>query len=159
MTGTILIVEDEEDIAKLVAINLEAEGYECRVASRGDDAVTMAVAVRPDLVVLDLMLPGLDGVEVCRQLRKDPRTAATGIIMLTARSLPSDRVAGLEAHGHHSRDARGPRRRSVDDAGHARSALGHRLIGVGMSGRRKSQDQGNGHDQAHRNSPGAARRQ
>jgi len=94
---TILIVEDEDDIAQLVAINLQAEGFATRVASRGDDAVDVAVSTRPDLVVLDLMLPGIDGVEVCRQLRKDPRTASTGIIMLTARTLTSDRIAGLEA--------------------------------------------------------------
>jgi diguanylate cyclase (GGDEF)-like protein len=97
MTASILIVEDEDDIAQLVAINLQAEGFSTRVASRGDDAVDVAVSTRPDLVVLDLMLPGIDGVEVCRQLRKDPRTASTGIIMLTARTLPSDRIAGLEA--------------------------------------------------------------
>ena len=97
MTASILIVEDEDDIAQLVAINLQAEGYTTRVASRGDDAVDVALQTRPDLVVLDLMLPGIDGVEVCRQLRKDPRTASAGIIMLTARTLSSDRIAGLEA--------------------------------------------------------------
>jgi diguanylate cyclase (GGDEF)-like protein len=94
---SILIVEDEDDIAQLLAMNLEVEGYDCTIARRGDDALDVALATRPDLVVLDLMLPGLDGVEVCRQLRKDPRTATSGIIMLTARSLPRDRIAGLEA--------------------------------------------------------------
>jgi diguanylate cyclase (GGDEF)-like protein len=97
MAESILIVDDEPDIAGLVSINLEAEGYDCHVASRGDDALDLALKVRPDLVVLDLMLPGVDGVEVCRQLRKDPRTATVAIIMLTARSLPADRIAGLEA--------------------------------------------------------------
>lgn len=97
MRESILIVEDEDDIARLLEMNLELEGYECRIASRGDDALDLALQHRPDLVLLDLMLPGVDGVEVCRQLRKDPRTAAVGIIMLTARNLPSDRVAGLEA--------------------------------------------------------------
>jgi diguanylate cyclase (GGDEF)-like protein len=97
MPASILIVEDEDDIAQLLAMNLQTEGYDTAIASRGDDALDLALAGRPDLVVLDLMLPGLNGVEVCRQLRKDPRTATTGIIMLTARALPADRVAGLEA--------------------------------------------------------------
>jgi diguanylate cyclase (GGDEF)-like protein len=94
---TILIVEDEDDIANLLAINLRAEGYVVHTASRGDDAVDLALDLRPDLVILDLMLPGADGVEVCRQLRKDPRTTTVGIIMLTARNLAADRVSGLEA--------------------------------------------------------------
>ena len=97
MTETILIVDDEVDIAHLVAMNLADEGYETHLAHRGDDAVDLALQLRPDLIVLDLMLPGVDGVEVCRQLRKDPRTTSTSIIMLTARTLPRDRIAGLEA--------------------------------------------------------------
>ncbi|HVM53524.1 MAG TPA: response regulator [Acidimicrobiales bacterium] len=97
MSETILIVDDEEDIANLVALNLADEGYETHMVHRGDDALDLAVKLRPDLIVLDLMLPGVDGVEVCRLLRKDPRTTTTSIIMLTARNLPTDRVAGLEA--------------------------------------------------------------
>ena len=97
MGETILVVDDEVDIANLVALNLSEEGYECHLAHRGDDAMEMALKLRPDLIVLDLMLPGVDGVEVCRQLRKDPRMTATSIIMLTARNLPADRIAGLEA--------------------------------------------------------------
>jgi diguanylate cyclase (GGDEF)-like protein len=97
MAESILIVDDEPAVAELVCINLEAEGYDCHVASRGDDAIQSALDLRPDLVILDLMLPGVDGVEVCRQLRKDPRTSTVGIIMLTARSLPKDRISGLEA--------------------------------------------------------------
>jgi diguanylate cyclase (GGDEF)-like protein len=97
VSETILVVDDEEDIAHLVAMNLSDEGYECHLAHRGDTAVDLALKLRPDLIVLDLMLPGVDGVEVCRQLRKDPRTTTTSIIMLTARNLPSDRIAGLEA--------------------------------------------------------------
>jgi diguanylate cyclase (GGDEF)-like protein len=97
MAESILIVDDDPDIVALVALNLEAEGYECHRAERGDDALDLALQLRPDLVVIDLMLPGVDGVEVCRQLRKDPRTAGAGIIMLTARSLREDRLAGLDA--------------------------------------------------------------
>lgn len=97
MLETILIVEDDDDITHLLRLNLEAEGYAVHAAARGDDAVDVAIDVRPDLVLLDLTLPGADGIEVCRRLRKDPRTASIGIIMLSARSLPADRVAGLEA--------------------------------------------------------------
>lgn len=97
LVETILVVDDEEDIANLVALNLSDEGYECHLAHRGDDAMEMALELRPDLIVLDLMLPDVDGVEVCRQLRNDPRMTATSIIMLTARNLPADRIAGLEA--------------------------------------------------------------
>jgi diguanylate cyclase (GGDEF)-like protein len=97
VTETILVVDDEVDIAKLVAMNLADEGYETHMAHRGDDAMDLALRLRPDLIVLDLMLPGVDGVEVCRQLRKDPRTMTVSIIMLTARNLPRDRIAGLEA--------------------------------------------------------------
>lgn len=97
MSETILVVDDEVDIANLVAMNLSDEGYETHLAHSGDQALDLALKLRPDLVVLDLMLPGVDGVEVCRQLRKDPRTTATSIIMLTARNLPADRITGLEA--------------------------------------------------------------
>lgn len=97
MSETILVVDDEVDIANLVAMNLSDEGYETHLAHSGDQALDLALKLRPDLVVLDLMLPGVDGVEVCRQLRNDPRTTATSIIMLTARNLPADRITGLEA--------------------------------------------------------------
>ena len=94
---TILIVEDEEDIAQLLAMNLAGEGYETHIAATGGQAFDDAVRLRPDLVLLDLMLPGVDGVDICRQLRQDPRTASTSIIILTARSLPGDHILGLEA--------------------------------------------------------------
>jgi diguanylate cyclase (GGDEF)-like protein len=97
VTETILVVDDEVDIATLVAMNLADEGYETHLAHTGDDALDLALRLRPDLVVLDLMLPGVDGMEVCRRLRTDPRTTATSIIMLTAKTLSSDRIAGLEA--------------------------------------------------------------
>lgn len=97
MTELILIVEDEDDIARLLAMNLAAEGYETHITPRGDRAFDDAVRLRPDLVLLDLMLPGVDGVDICRRLRKDPRTASTSIIILTARSLSGDHIVGLEA--------------------------------------------------------------
>ena len=97
MAGSILIVEDEPDIAALVALNLEAEGFLCHHAARGDTALDMAVEHRPDLVILDLVLPGMDGVELCRALRKDPRFSSTSVIIVTGRTAPNDRIVGLDA--------------------------------------------------------------
>ncbi len=94
--STILIVEDEPDIADLVAHTLAKAGHTTVVAATGPEALARAREAPPALVVLDLMLPGLDGFAVCRALRGDPRTAAVPILMLTARAQESDRVAGLE---------------------------------------------------------------
>ena len=96
-SGTILIVEDEPDVAALVALGLEAAGFDCHHVDRGDTALDTAIERRPDLVILDLLLPGVDGIEVCRRLRSDPRLISTGVIMLTVKDQAADRVAGLEA--------------------------------------------------------------
>ena len=90
------MVEDEPDIRRLIVLHLERDGFRCRTASNGPEALREARAVVPDLVVLDLMLPELDGLEVCRQLRRDVPTAAVPIIMLTAKADEVDRVVGLE---------------------------------------------------------------
>ncbi len=90
------MVDDEPDIRRLIVLHLERDGFRCRTASNGPAALREARAVVPDLVVLDLMLPELDGLEVCRQLRRDVSTAAVPIIMLTAKSDEVDRVVGLE---------------------------------------------------------------
>jgi len=95
MTREVLVVEDEPDIRRLVVMHLERDGFRCRTAATGPDALREAQKAAPDLVVLDLMLPDLDGLEVCRQLRGDRRTAAVPIIMLTAKSDEVDRVVGL----------------------------------------------------------------
>ena len=92
----ILIVEDEPDIRDLIVLHLTREGFRCRTASNGVDALHEARAARPDLIVLDLMLPGLGGLEVCRRLRAEPATASLPIIMLTAKADEVDRVVGLE---------------------------------------------------------------
>ncbi len=92
----ILIVDDEKDIVDLVAYNLEKEGYEILKAFDGEEALALVRTRRPDLVVLDLMLPGIQGLEVCRRLRWDPATAQVPIIMLTAKGDEVDRVLGLE---------------------------------------------------------------
>src|SRR5512141_1767610 len=95
MSARILIVEDEEPLTMLLRYNLESEGYEVETAARGDDADTRLKERAPDLVILDWMLPGLSGIELCRRLRARPETKALPIIMLTARGEESERVRGL----------------------------------------------------------------
>jgi two-component system phosphate regulon response regulator PhoB len=95
MSARILIVEDEEPLALLLRYNLEAEGYDVETIARGDDADTRLREAPPDLVVLDWMLPGLSGIELCRRLRTRPESKALPIIMLTARGEESERVRGL----------------------------------------------------------------
>jgi len=92
----ILVVEDEKNIAKVVAYNLEREGYQVVAAKDGEEGLAKARKEIPDLVILDLMLPKVDGLEVCRQLKADPKTARVPIIMLTAKTQEADRVVGLE---------------------------------------------------------------
>jgi two-component system, OmpR family, phosphate regulon response regulator PhoB len=96
MTTDVLVVEDERDIRNLVVLHLERDGFQCRTATNGTEALQQVKRVAPDLVVLDLMLPGLDGLEVCRRLRADPTTASVAIIILTAKADEVDRVVGLE---------------------------------------------------------------
>jgi two-component system phosphate regulon response regulator PhoB len=95
MGARILIVEDEEPLTLLLRYNLEAEGYEVDTASRGDDGDVKLKESAPDLVVLDWMLPGLSGIELCRRLRARPETRQLPIIMLTARGEESERIRGL----------------------------------------------------------------
>jgi len=92
----ILVVDDEESILELLKFNLEKEGFRVETAADGHDALRKAETEPPDLVVLDWMLPGIDGLEVCRRLRADPRTALLPVIMLTARGEEVDKVLGLE---------------------------------------------------------------
>jgi len=92
----ILIIEDEHDLAELIAFHLRQEGYTSTICSDGRSGLAAALADPPDLVVLDLMLPFLLGTEVCRELRRSPRTSTTPVLMLTARGGESDRVVGFE---------------------------------------------------------------
>ncbi len=96
MPSRVLIVEDEPDIRGLLAFHLEREGYQVVKSSTGADALRQVRARPPDLVLLDLMLPEMDGLEVCRRLRQDPATAPLPIVMLTAKGEEVDRVLGLE---------------------------------------------------------------
>ncbi len=92
----ILVAEDDRDIAELIARYLEKSGWDPHVAASGDEALAYARAHAVDVVILDVMLPGMSGLEVCRALRADRATAAVPIIMLTARGEEADRVIGLE---------------------------------------------------------------
>ncbi len=94
--GPILVVDDEADIRNLLVRQLEREGLQVRAASTGIEALDIARRTPPSLVILDLMLPGLTGTEVCRRLRADPETRDVPIIMLSAKSEEIDRVVGFE---------------------------------------------------------------
>ena len=96
MPTRILVVEDDQDIAQLVARYLEKAGFAADVVSSGRDALTAIGARAPDLLILDRMLPHVDGLEICRAVRSNAKTAAMPIIMLTARAEESDRIVGLE---------------------------------------------------------------
>ncbi|MCD6288899.1 MAG: response regulator transcription factor [Anaerolineae bacterium] len=92
----ILVVDDEKDILELVEYNLAKEGYRVTPVASGEEALKSARSKTPDLIVLDLMLPGMDGLEVCRRLKTDPKTQHIPIVMLTAKGEEADIVAGLE---------------------------------------------------------------
>ena len=93
MPSTILVADDEKHIAQLVKLYLTNEGYQVETAADGQEALEKARRLRPDLIVLDLMMPRLDGWEVCRRLRKE---SSVPVIMLTARTEDVDKIVGLE---------------------------------------------------------------
>lgn len=98
MTPTILVVEDDPDIAENLRYNLAREGFKPRHAATGEEGLSAALDGKnpPALIILDLMLPGMSGMELCRRLRREPSTRRTPILMLTARASEADRVAGLD---------------------------------------------------------------
>ena len=93
---SVLVVDDERDIRELVRFHLEQDGHAVVEAETGEEALRLAKAARPALVVLDVMLPGADGLDICRRLRADPATSAVPIVMLTAKAAEVDRILGLE---------------------------------------------------------------
>jgi len=97
MPEIILVVDDDPDIARFVEVNLRSAGYDVNVASDGEEALQRATEIHPDLVLLDVMMPRIDGFEVAQRLRRNPHTANTSIIMLTAKALSTDKVLGLTA--------------------------------------------------------------
>ncbi len=97
MAEKILVVDDDLDSLKLIGLMLQRNGYEVSAASAGNQAIAKAAAERPDLIILDVMMPDMSGLEVCRRLRKNPDTKSIPIIMFTAKTLIDDKVAGFEA--------------------------------------------------------------
>src|SRR2546429_5180548 len=96
----ILIVEDEQDIVDLLRFNLRQAGHDPEVATTGEEALSQIARARPDLVLLDLMLPDLPGTEICRRLKGDARTPHAPVIMLPARGEEADRLGGFERASH-----------------------------------------------------------
>jgi len=96
MERRVVIIEDERDVARLLEFNLRGAGFDAQSAGTGNEGVTLVQNLRPDVVVLDLMLPDTSGYEVCKQLRADSRSADVGILMLTAKGEAEDRILGLE---------------------------------------------------------------
>ncbi len=93
----ILVVDDEQDILELIRHTLNKEGYEVHVAANGQQAVEKALKIKPDLILMDVMMPVMDGMEACRQLKENPETSDLAIIFLTARSEEFAELAGFEA--------------------------------------------------------------
>ena len=96
MARKILVVDDEQVLVETIAYNLEHAGYQVITAGDGRSALEIAQSEAPDLIILDIMLPGMDGIEVCRELRRENTTATTPILMLTAKGDEIDKVVGLE---------------------------------------------------------------
>jgi two-component system, OmpR family, alkaline phosphatase synthesis response regulator PhoP len=94
--SNVLVIDDEKDLVELIRYNLEKEGFKVIGAGDGESGLALAAVDKPDLIIIDLMLPGMDGLEVCRSLRKGSTTFRIPIIMLTAKASESDRVVGLE---------------------------------------------------------------
>ncbi len=96
MKNTVLVVEDEHDIRELLEYNLTRDGFNVRAVETGEQALSAVTTMPPDLILLDLMLPGIDGLQVCRKLKSDAATANIPILMLTAKDEETDVVTGLE---------------------------------------------------------------
>jgi DNA-binding response OmpR family regulator len=94
--ATVLVIDDEKDLLELVRYNLEKEHLDVITASDGQSGLEIGLKHKPDLVLLDLMMPGMNGLEVCKQLRSDARTSRVPIIMLTAKAAETDKIVGLE---------------------------------------------------------------
>jgi two-component system phosphate regulon response regulator PhoB len=92
----VLVVDDTEDIRRLLVVRLNLAGFDTSEASNGDDAIDQASVAPPDLILLDWVMPGIDGIEVCRRLKHNPETAAVPIILLTGRALPDEERLAVE---------------------------------------------------------------
>ena len=96
MAPHILVADDDPVIVRLLQVNFRLEGYEVETAAHGEEAIQKATELRPELILLDVMMPGLDGWEVCRRLKDDPNTAQIPVVFLSARAQEEDRRRGLE---------------------------------------------------------------
>jgi DNA-binding response OmpR family regulator len=96
MAHRVLVVDDDPVIVRLLEVNLNLDGYEVETATRGEQALERARETNPDLLILDVMMPGLDGWDTCRRLREQPRFAETPVVFLSARSQDDDRSKGLD---------------------------------------------------------------
>ncbi|GCE10388.1 response regulator transcription factor [Tengunoibacter tsumagoiensis] len=92
----VLVVDDEDNIIELIRLGLRYEGFQVEVASDGEQGIAAAQRINPDLVILDVMMPGIDGLEVCRRLRANPTTRDVPVLMLTAKDEVGDRILGLQ---------------------------------------------------------------
>jgi two-component system response regulator MprA len=92
----VLVVDDEDNIIELIRLGLRYEGFQVEVASDGEQGIALAQRIDPDLVILDVMMPGIDGLEVCRRLRSNPTTRDVPVLMLTAKDEVGDRIRGLQ---------------------------------------------------------------
>ena len=92
----VLVVDDEDNIIELIRLGLRYEGFQVEVASDGEQGIALAQRIDPDLVILDVMMPGIDGLEVCRRLRSNPTTRNVPVLMLTAKDEVGDRILGLQ---------------------------------------------------------------
>ena len=97
MAETVLVVDDDPDVARFVEVNLRSAGYQVLVASNGEEALERAVQLRPDLVLLDVMMPGMTGYDVCRKIRENPATGILPVVMVTALDPAQERIKGLDA--------------------------------------------------------------
>ncbi len=95
-TSTVLVIDDEENIIELIKLGLKYEGFQVEAAPDGPQGLAAAQRLNPNLIILDLMLPGMDGLEVCRRLRGNPTTRDIPILMVTAKDEVRDRVVGLD---------------------------------------------------------------
>ncbi len=95
-TKKILIIDDEEHILEMLRINMRTHGYSCKTATSGEEGLALLSGYQPDLILLDVMLPGIDGVEVCKQLKDNDEYKRIPVLMLSAKSEGNDRIAGLE---------------------------------------------------------------
>ena len=130
MAKRVLVVDDNVDVIKMVGLMLESVGYEIIAAQSGEQALVKAQTEKPDVVILDIMMPDMDGYEVCRRLRANPDTSHLPILMFTAKATSSDKVAGFPGRRRRLLDQAHPSRRADRPSGDGAVALGAATSGA-----------------------------